>query len=31
MSQWSSGYDAIKRAHKSDGIIGELFPLFLFI
>jgi hypothetical protein len=30
MGQWSSGYEARKSAHKSDGIIGELFPLFLF-
>ncbi len=30
MGQWSSGYETRKSAHKIDGIIGELFPLYLF-
>ena len=30
LGQWSSGYEARKSAHKSDGIIDELFLLFLF-
>ena len=31
MGQWSSGYETRKSAHKIDGIIGELFPLYLFL